>query len=221
MPRCSPRTCAVKARYLPAGGAALQFCSISEGQQRGSACSAAPWLCLEPGASLRELSVVVLLCEAALAAAPAISQGQPRARSLPLPVPSALGVALRAEGPGSLLLPPAGRDGAGWSGAGAGAPAAPAARSSLRRRHVPVPGRLAGAGRSPQPGSLSGRPAPAPRYGWGGDMGRDGTGQVRRALGPLVRGPLAASPPEAGGGWCSSQPRFMGAAVAVCAERVV
>lgn len=103
----------MKERYLPAGGAALQFCSISEGQQRGSACSAAPWLCLEPGASLRELSVVVLLCEAALAAAPAVSQGQPRARSLPLPVPSALGVALRAEGPGSLLLPPAGRDGAG------------------------------------------------------------------------------------------------------------
>lgn len=216
----------MKARYLPAGGAALQFCSISEGQQRGSACSAAPWLCLEPGASLRELSVVVLLCEAALAAAPAISQGQPRARSLPLPVPGALGVALRAEGPGSLLLPPAGRDGAGWSGAGAGAPAAPAARSSLRRRHVPVPGRLAGAGRSPQPGSLSGRPAPAPRYGWGGGghgTGWDRTGQVRRALGPLVRGPLAAPPPEAGGGWCSSQPRFMGAAVAVweAAERGV
>lgn len=186
----------------------------------------------------RSASTPRCCCVRQRSAAPAISQGQPRARSLPLPVPSALGVRLRAEGPGSLPRPPAGRGwgGAARCGAGAGAPAAPAARSSLRCRHVPVPGRLAGAGRSPQPGSLGGRPAAAPRYGWGGDMGRDGTGQVRRAraatvgaVGTRWRGGRwrlprlregAGGAPHCPASWGRLR-RWWRLPSAVCAERVV
>lgn len=52
-----------------------------------------------------------------------------------------------------------------------------------RRRHVPVQGRLAGAGRSSEPGALGRRPPHAARYVPGAGRGRRGTreGRGRRA----------------------------------------
>jgi len=69
-----------------------------------------------------------------------------------------------AAGAGLTQAPPSVRQGRADRSPLRCSPQRPQPRSRRRRRHVPVQGRLASAGRSPEPGALGRQPPHAARY---------------------------------------------------------